>query len=104
MAARRTVRPALPAAPPGGTPTERFARGAGAQQAAIAKAPALQMRSLGRFDLSTTPLTLPHGLGRVPSWLVADPDAAATVHRTAIDAQTLTLVASGAVSVEVWVW
>lgn len=54
MAARRTVRPALPAAPPG-TPTERFARGAGAQQAAIAKAPALQMRSLGRFDLSTTP-------------------------------------------------
>lgn len=40
----------------------------------------------------------------MPSWLVADPDAAATVHRTAIDAQTLTLVASGAVSVEVWVW
>lgn len=104
MAARRTVRPALPAAPPGGSPQERFARGAGAQQAAIAKAPALQMRSLGRFDLGTTPLVIPHGLGRVPSWLVADPDAAAAVHRTARDAQTLTLVASVAVSVEVWVW
>ena len=58
-------------------------------------------------DLSATPTAVNHGLGVTPSgWLVvrARGAAAASVTETAVSARTLTLVASGAVTVDLWVW
>lgn len=46
-----------------------------------------------------------HGLTKTPQgWLVIDSDAATTLYRSAWDAQTITLVSSGAVNAVLWVF
>ena len=46
-----------------------------------------------------------HGLGRVPrGWILTDQSAAATVYRVAWTTTTLTLLASGATTVDIWVF
>lgn len=58
---------------------------------------------------AATPLRLLHGLalpsGATPAgWIVVDTDAAATFHRTAWDADSITLTASGNCNAKVWVF
>ncbi|MBK9073237.1 MAG: hypothetical protein IPL79_19890 [Myxococcales bacterium] len=57
-------------------------------------------------DLSTTPVSISHGLPSLSGWLVvrARGAAPASVVETGVSARTLTLVASGAVTVDLWVW
>ena len=58
------------------------------------------------IDLSTTPVAIAHGLPSLSGWLVVRSRgaAAASVTETAATSRTLTLVASGAVTVDLWVW
>jgi hypothetical protein len=44
-------------------------------------------------------------LQRIPQgWIIVDRDSAATVYRTAWDSKTMTLTASGAVTIKMWVY
>ena len=103
MASRR-VNPTVPPGPPGPTPTDASARALATGQGAIAKAPLLQARSLGLVTLGPAPVTLAHGLGRVPRWLLVDPTSDAAAYRTASDDSTLSLVATAGLDAELWVW
>lgn len=56
-------------------------------------------------EVGTSATAINHLLGRQPKgWAVVDIDTAATVHRTAWDSRTLTLVASSACTVSLWVY
>lgn len=57
-----------------------------------------------RIALASGSNTLPHGLATPPQyWTLLDIDAAATVYRSAWDSKTITLVASAACNVLIWI-
>lgn len=57
------------------------------------------------IELSATPVTVAHRLGRQPrGFLVVDRNGAEVVFRTAWDARTITLAAGAAVTVSLWVY
>jgi hypothetical protein len=46
-----------------------------------------------------------HPLQRIPQgWIIVDRNSAATVYRTAWDSRTISLTASGAINISVWVY
>lgn len=68
--------------------------------------PLLDGRLLEDIDLNAAANTnINHGLGRVPrGWVLTDQSAAATVYRVAWTNTTLTLLASAASTVDIWVF
>lgn len=60
---------------------------------------------LDGVSVGTSATAIAHKLGRQPrGWWVVDQDTAATVRRSAWDATTLTLIASSACTVSLWVY
>lgn len=69
--------------------------------------PASERGRLLTVVVSASPVSVAHGLGAVPAgWLVLRSQGAApvSVTETASDARTLTLLASGAATLTLWVW
>jgi hypothetical protein len=60
---------------------------------------------LTAISLTTGSNRINHTLGRQPlGWIVTDINAAVVPYRTAWDANTITLVATGSVTVSIWVF
>ncbi len=56
------------------------------------------------ISVGTSPTTISHKLGRQPQlWLIADQNTLATVKRTAWNTNTITLQASSACVISIWV-
>lgn len=56
-------------------------------------------------SLTTGPNRINHKLSRQPEgWFVVDTNAAVVPYRTAWDANTITLVATGSVTVSIWIF
>lgn len=60
---------------------------------------------LTAISLTTGSNRINHTLGRQPlGWIVTDINAAVVPYRTAWDANTITLVATGSVTIDLWVY
>lgn len=60
---------------------------------------------LTAISLATGSNRINHTLGRQPlGWIVTDINAAVVPYRTAWDANTITLVATGSVTVNLWIY
>lgn len=71
----------------------------------LGKIPLLDGRLITDVAVATTATSIPHKLGRQPlGWVLTDQDTAATVRRSAWDAKHLTLIASAACTVGLWVF
>lgn len=65
----------------------------------------LSRQQINGIALDTTPTVIGHGLGRIPSaWQVVDRNAAQAVFRLSWTDATITLQASGPVTVNLEVW
>lgn len=66
----------------------------------------IQGRQLTNIAIATSATTVPHGLDRVQQgWFITDINAAATIYRTgSFNASNMTLVASAACKVNIWVY
>ena len=67
--------------------------------------PLLRGRLIQNIDLSTTAFAIEHKLNRKPlGWILVDLSAAQTVFKVSSDTRFLTLQASGACTVSIWVF
>lgn len=55
--------------------------------------------------LTTAATTIPHMLDRQPlGWIITDKNAAQHIHRVSWDTKNITLIASGTVTCNVWIY
>lgn len=92
--------------PRSGSAAEDRARGEQtADLSPIFGAALLKARKIGSFVLSTEALTIAHGQGRpLAGWLATRHTAPAHVVEVSADRDTLVLVASDDVRIDLWVW